>query len=207
MKRTERSGRTNELADATDRQALPEQRYTALIIPAQDDVPVSELICTGSGVAAEILLDSRSAARFELDRPPALMFANVSDAVPEAGNDQPVHPLNPVNRRAMALLKAHHDATGLRRPLVVGPVVVLGPRDEQGHDTAAPDELLRLMRHQGQFRMQVEVYGQPGRWSGNDLLFDQWLQAYEWALELRQRWMQVQHVRAVPALPAAALDE
>jgi Domain of unknown function (DUF3846) len=55
------------------------------------------------------------------------------------------------------------------------------------------------------YRVQVTTRGETG-WSGNELTFPDWLDAYTYGINLAQRWTSVENVRVIPDLDNALLE-
>ncbi len=173
----------------------------AVVIPHDDQSPVRIETITGSPLAAVQRLVHGSARTLRLGQPAATVYVN------EEGGARGL----PVNFRAAMLGQAHRAFTLSGEPcdarLFVGDVVLLGPATGDGRDTSAPRELLDLFSHPGQFRIEVTVYTEPGRWYGNDRRFDDVSDAYASALSLARRWVLVQDLRMVPAVTDATPAE
>jgi hypothetical protein len=80
---------------------------------------------------------------------------------------------------------------------VAGDALLTGPVDDRGDDTDVPGEFVNMFFQVSRFRAEVQTRGDPG-WYGNELRFDRWTDAYGYAIDLAQRWSQVEDVRVMP---------
>lgn len=103
----------------------------------------------------------------------------------------------PTNQRATLLLWVHNSAFR-GRDVLVGDTFLVGPPTKSGYDTAAPDELVKLLFHTQRFRVLVQTAGDP-KFYGNLLTYSHWMNAYTKALHTAERWMQVEEVKVIDA--------
>jgi hypothetical protein len=104
-----------------------------------------------------------------------------------------------INRRATLLLWLH--ATQFRRmDSVAGDAFITGPADPRGNTMSVPEQLVKLLFDTSRFKAEVQTE-QDGGWYGNALApdFTNWVEAYNYALQLADRLPSVLHVRVVPA--------
>lgn len=103
----------------------------------------------------------------------------------------------PLNRRGTLILWTHR--TEFRGyDALQGDCLILGSADEEGNTLSVPDELVELLFNTKEFRYLVKTQGSDS-WNGNGLTFDNWVDAYNGALSLAQRWRLVEHCKVVPA--------
>jgi hypothetical protein len=103
----------------------------------------------------------------------------------------------PVNRRATLLLWAHRSVFR-SRDVVCGPSILIGAPDGFGETQDVPDQLLSLLTATSKFKYQVKTIN-DNEWAGNALTFSDWVEAYNAALGLADRWTLVTEVQVVPA--------
>lgn len=127
-----------------------------------------------------------SIERVSLENPAASLYVNEDGKLLEL----------PLNRRATLLLWMHNPAFRYR-DAIVGDALLIGPVDGDGYDTKVPDELANVLFETKRFRPEVQVHGESG-WHGNDRRFDNWIDAYSYALDLSRRWTAVRDIRVVP---------
>jgi hypothetical protein len=161
-------------------------KINTIIIPADN-----ELAMRLDEIGASHLPDYQAVTgglieRVGLDNPPSSLYFNEEGKLLEL----------PLNRRATLLLWMHNPAFRYQ-DLIVGDALLVGPADREGYDTNVPDALAATLFETKRFRTEVQVHGEGG-WHGNDLRFDNWVNAYSYVLDLERRWTQVQDVRVVP---------
>lgn len=158
----------------------------AIWVPWDDDRPLTL-----------VQFDTRDLSQFQryvgglieaidLERPDCTMFVHEEGKLLDF----------PINRRATYLLWAHLSRyRGLE--IVAGHALITGVPDEQGDTQSVPEDLVRVLFHTGRFQYQINTLSCPA-WSGNQLVFGDWEQAYRAAIALAQRWALVDHVRVIP---------
>lgn len=85
--------------------------------------------------------------------------------------------------------------------ILVGDAVIIGMPDDEGADTDIPDELLRALTFNGQFRIEVQLRDDP-QWYTNVASYPSYWAAAEWAGVLREHWTQAEHLRIVRHEPS-----
>ena len=60
----------------------------------------------------------------------------------------------------------------------------------------APHELVTLLFDTPSYRVEIKT-ASSSRWFGNQLVWNDWFDAFVYAVDLSQRWTQVQEVRVV----------
>lgn len=101
----------------------------------------------------------------------------------------------PENQRATVLAWAHNSMVR-GGASVRGPVIITGPVDDQGYDSDVPDILTHILTEEGEFSLDVQVYGDD-RWHTHEKRFPDWFDAYCYGVDLAQRWTQVSEIRIV----------
>lgn len=104
----------------------------------------------------------------------------------------------PLNRRASLILWMHNPSFR-DRDVVKGPAIVLGPGNEYGETQDVPAELKMLLTVRETLRVEVQTADNGEAWNTNQRRFPDWVDAYNFALALSDRWMAVERVRVVPA--------
>ena len=159
---------------------------TAIVIPAEPDQPIRQQQLNQHDLDAYRQIVGGHLELVHFVRPSAGMYIN------EEGK------LNglPFNHRATALLWAHNSAFR-GRDVIVGPAFIVGPADHCGDDTSAPNDLVDLLFNTERYRVQVQT-SRTGNWHGNELVFTDWSAAYQYVLDLADRWTLVAEVRVIP---------
>lgn len=103
-----------------------------------------------------------------------------------------------MNRRATLMLWLHNPAFR-GQDVIMGPAVLIGQPDSEGDTTDAPQELDDLIFDTISYRVMVETIGEPDNWVGNQARYDNWVDAYNAALSLAERWTLVNQVKVIPA--------
>jgi uncharacterized protein DUF3846 len=168
---------------------------TAIVIPVDLDQPVRRQHLHKSDLDGYRQIVGGNLEAVTLVTPPASLYLN------EEGKLDGL----PFNHRATALLWAHNSAYR-DRDVVVGPAFIVGPPDRRGDDTSAPDGLVDLLFNTERYRIQVQTVGTSG-WHCNDVVFTDWFAAYQWVLDLAQRWTLVAEVRVIPAPDEELLNQ
>jgi hypothetical protein len=146
-------------------------RINAIVIPADDDQPLDQRQVRPFGLADYHDLVDGDIEGVHLEQPPARMYVN------EVGKVRGL----PMNRRATLLLWMHNKAFRYSDEILVGNALLIGPGDGHGNDTAAPDEYIRTLFTAERFRFEVQLTG-DGRWQRHARTFDNWTEAYGFAL-------------------------
>ncbi|MBB4910537.1 DUF3846 domain-containing protein [Actinophytocola algeriensis] len=168
---------------------------TAIVIPVELDQPIRQQQLNQHDLDAYRQLVGGHLELVHFVRPPAGMYINDEGKLDGL----------PLNHRATALLWAHNSAFR-NRDVIVGPAFVVGPADRRGDDTSAPTDLVELLFSTERYRAQVQT-GDSSNWYGNELVFTDWLAAYQYVLDLADRWTLVQEVRIIPKPDDAMLDQ
>jgi hypothetical protein len=103
-----------------------------------------------------------------------------------------------VNRRATILAWLHNPAFR-GRDVLCGTVVIIGPPDSEGDTTDVPQSLDDLLFETIEYKYEVQTADSAIAWNGNQMRYTYWLDAYNDALALADRWMAVEAIRVVPA--------
>ncbi len=161
---------------------------TAVVIPADRQVPLRKEQLEPADADAYRRLVGGYLQVVNLDRPPASMYVNEEGKLTEGLS---------VNRRATALLWVHNSAFR-DADYIVGDAFLVGVPDAEGNDTSVPAELVKLLFETESYGIEVQVHGEES-WHGNQKRFTDWFNAYMWVLGLADRWTLVREVRVVPA--------
>jgi hypothetical protein len=154
-------------------------------IPCEDDKPIEiREIPQGSLPAMQNMVGGFIEA-VDIDDPEATIFLNEEGKLRQLES----------NRRMSALLWVHHSAFR-NRDIIQGDSFIAGRPDEHGNTTSAPDHYIDLVTLEAHYKVQVRTHGGTS-WSGNNLTFITWLDAYLWALGLASRWLLVKDVRVI----------
>lgn len=186
----ERNPREDGEGLASDGEQGEQLRINSVVIPADEEEPLRQQLLAASGLADRQTLVGGYIEGLTLDKPLARMLMN------EEGKYQGL----PMNRRATLLLWMHSPRMRYQ-DVLMGDVILLGHSDEDtGTDTAVPDEYLqRLFTPNGKFRVETLVRGEKGWNTSRRTPFNNWLDAYDYALRKgwqHRRW--VSDVRVVP---------
>lgn len=104
----------------------------------------------------------------------------------------------PLNHRATLLMWLHNPAFR-QRDYVCGPALLLGQPDRGGVTQSVPQSLEALLFGTVKYKFEVQTVDDPDAWNSNQKRYDDWVDAYNEALSLAERWMAVERVRVVPA--------
>lgn len=125
----------------------------------------------------------------DLETPPATFFVN------EEGKIQNL----PQNRRATLALWLHNRGMHGRDVLCGNAVLIGQPDDEEGETQDIPDELVAILMRTDSYKLEVETMDAPGVWNGNQARYGNWVDAYNAALGLYERWTLATNVRVLAA--------
>jgi hypothetical protein len=168
----------------------PEHReqlhINSIVIPAMDEEPLRQ-----SQLAVANLDDYQKVVggivqAIDLERPPMRLYCN------EEGK---LHEL-PLNRRATVLLWGHNQSFRFRDQ-IVGDAFLVGPMGQRGLDANVPDEFVQFLFEAKTLQVDVLLEGNPD-WQPSEVKFDNWLEAYAYALSMTHNWREAQDFRIVP---------
>jgi hypothetical protein len=103
------------------------------------------------------------------------------------------------NARATFIVMAHNPAYLFAGANILGPVVIIGPPDEDGEAQDVPAEFVDLLLKTAEYKVEVQTVDDAEAWNGNARRFTDLLAAYEHGINLAHRWFAVERVRIVPA--------
>jgi hypothetical protein len=103
-----------------------------------------------------------------------------------------------VNRRATILAWLHNPAFR-GRDVLCGPVVIIGPPDRDGISTDVPQSLDDLLFDTISYKFEVQTSDDATAWNSNQRRYTTWIDAYNDALAMAERWFAVEAIRVVPA--------
>jgi len=104
----------------------------------------------------------------------------------------------PMNRRATLLTWLHVPAFR-HRDVISGTVILMGQPDDCGNTVSIPQELDDLLMDTLSYKVEVQTVDDADAWNSNAMRYTDWVEAYNAALSLAERWMAVEQVRVVPA--------
>ncbi|MCA1601265.1 MAG: DUF3846 domain-containing protein [Acidobacteria bacterium] len=160
---------------------------TAIVLPADMAQPIRQQQVEPSDLKTYWELVDGHLEVVDLFRPSASLYINEEGKL----NDLPL------NQRATVITWVHNsDFCG--QHLILGDAFIVGPIDDNGDDLTVPEELVKLLFETPSYRVAVKTTG-SSQWNGDQLRWDNWLEAYMYAIDLAQRWKQIQEVRVVAA--------
>ncbi len=160
---------------------------TAVVLPVDMEQPIRQQQIRPSDLATYRELVGGNLEVVELFRPSASLYINEEGKL----NDLPL------NQRATVITWAHNSAFR-GYDLILGDAFIVGPVDGNGDDLTVPHELVKLLFDTSSYRIEIKTAG-SSQWSGNQLVWENWFEAYVYAIDLAQRWKQVQDVRVIAA--------
>lgn len=159
---------------------------TAILIPASQAKPIKLRKLDRGNLAAYQAFVGGNIEPVNLDNPAASMYVN------EEGKLRRL----PINMRATHVEWAH-NALLRNEDIIMGDAFILGPVDQNGEDSTAPQAYVDLLFPRELFRIEVLARGETS-WAGNAMSYDTWEQAYMAADSLRRRWTLAEKLRVVP---------
>lgn len=147
-------------------------RINSIVIPADDEAPLRQHQLPATSLKERQRLVGGLIQGIYLTDPTAHLFCN------EEGKGLDL----PMNKRATLLLWAHNPAFRYL-DTIVGDAFLVGPVGKYSTDTSAPDEYVERLFEARQFRVEVQLPGDP-HWHDQGAQYDEWTTAYEQAL----RW-------------------
>ena len=103
-----------------------------------------------------------------------------------------------VNRRATLLFwllfpsVRHHD-------VIVGDAIIVGQPDDDGNTTDVPDSLTKLLFETKSYKAEFQTLDDANKFNGNQMRFDDYFTAANYALAKSEAWTMVERCRVVPA--------
>ena len=161
---------------------------TAIVLPADMDQPIRQQHIKPTDIAAYRELVGVNLEVVELFRPSASLYIDEEGKL----NDLPL------NQRATVITWVHNSAFR-GHDLILGDAFIVGAVDGNGDDLTVPQELVELLFDTSSYRIEVQTVG-SSQWSRNQLRWDDWFEAYVYAIDLAQRWKQVQDVRVIAGM-------
>lgn len=101
-----------------------------------------------------------------------------------------------MNRRATLILWVH-DSRFRGADVIFGNAMILGRPDDDGNTASVPDSFQEILIKATEWRYLVQA-DDSGTWAGNERRYDNWVDAYNGALALADRWVLVREVAVVP---------
>lgn len=163
---------------------------TAIVIPADERQPIRLQEIEPHDLNAYRQIVGGYLEAVTLERPAATLYLN------EEGKLDGL----PINPRATALAWVHSSYLRNAADVLVGPVFIVGPPDQNGDDLTAPIELVNLLFHTKALRVEVLTDRTSPWWHRTKWSFPTWLQAYRSAVSLTISRPKIQEVRVVPEL-------
>ncbi|MGJ5825980.1 DUF3846 domain-containing protein [Streptomyces ossamyceticus] len=160
---------------------------TGILFPCDEEQPIKRIEFDAENHTTIQEMVEGSFEAFNLDTPPASIFAN----------DEAMLWSLPFNMRATVLLWQH--AKGLRgRTYISGDAILVGSADGRGFTKSVPIELIELL-------LETETYGveflhrPDGPWSRKSLTFTDWFDAYNFAIIHEETYATVRNARVIRA--------
>ncbi|MEV6422628.1 hypothetical protein [Streptomyces sp. NPDC051662] len=160
---------------------------TGILLPPDEDTPISKIeVDTEDTEAVEnIVLGGYEV--HNLISPPASLIGNEGLTLWDLQ----------YNHRATILLWLH--APDHRYDThVLGPAILTGRPDGTGKLTSVPGELVTLLLETESYRVEV-LMDKYGPWVKDGLVFDTWVDAYNFALITAKTHYEIMDVRVTPA--------
>lgn len=86
-----------------------------------------------------------------------------------------------------------------QRAILVGPALITGLPDRSGDSTDVPSEVVEMLAHLGEWRVEVRTIGDP-KWYRNQMTYSDYFEALVWAMVTLERWTAAEDTRVVPVL-------
>lgn len=102
----------------------------------------------------------------------------------------------PFNPRATFMWWLHVPAAK-NKAILVGDAVIIGLPDHGGNTTGIPEDLERVLLHEGKFKLEVRVVGDPA-WYTSAASFDSYHETCIYGLLVLERRLTAEEVRIVP---------
>jgi hypothetical protein len=160
-------------------------RINNIVIPADNEQPLRQGELAAASIEDYQALVGGSVEAIPLGQPPARLYCNEEGKLIDL----------PVNRRATMLLWMHNRAFR-GQDAIVGDVFLVGDT-KRSLDTSVPDEYVKLLFEPHTFSVDVRQQGNE-QWSRNRPRFDDWVEAYAYALTLIRDWPAIEDIRVVP---------
>jgi hypothetical protein len=158
---------------------------TAVLVPADEEAPLEKVEIDEGDLSVFQRYIEGNVQAINIYRPDSSLWCD------EDGKDKKT----PMNRRATLLLWLH--ATHFRSlDYIAGPTLITG-RPVDGVTTSISDELVKLFFNTSAYRIEVQTADSES-WNSNEMWFADWVSAYNYGLNLANRWLAVLHVRVVP---------
>lgn len=169
-----------------DPEARERLQINTIVIPAAEEEPLRRSQLGASNLREYQQLVGGLIEAVALEQPAMRLYCN------EEGK---MHDL-PINRRATLLLWAHNRAFR-GQDLIAGDAFLVGQVGQRGLDTNVPDEFVSLLFEARSLRVDIQRPGEE-HWRPGQLRFDNWVEAYSYALTATHGWPQPPNLRVVP---------
>ncbi|WP_060880181.1 MULTISPECIES: DUF3846 domain-containing protein [Streptomyces] len=160
---------------------------TGILFPCDEDQPIKRVEFDAENHTTIQEMVGGTFEAFNFDTPPASILAN----------DEAMLYSLPFNMRATVLLWQH--AKGLRgKAYISGDAILTGAPDGRGRTKSVPQQLIELL-------LETETYGveflhhPDGPWTRKATTFDNWFDAYNFAIIQEETYAAVRGVRVIPA--------
>ena len=87
-----------------------------------------------------------------------------------------------------------------QRAMLGGPALITGMPDRSADSTDIPSEVVAMLAHPGEWRVEVRTVGDP-KWYRNQMTYSDYFEALVWAMDTLERWSLAEDTRVVPAVP------
>jgi hypothetical protein len=158
---------------------------SAIVIPAEDRQPLRLEQFGVNDLDARQRLVGGYIEVIRLERPTAVLYVNEDGRLLEL----------PANRRATVLLWVHNRAFR-GHDVILGDAFILGPPDDNGNATTAPQELVNLLFHTERYRVLIQNQGEE-QFYGTLRILGSWIEAYRYGVDLAGRLSQVEEIQVV----------
>lgn len=163
-------------------------RIASVVIPADEEEPLREHHLPPSSLRERQDLVGGDIEGITLDEPAVRLLMNEDGKLLRL----------PINRRATLLAWMHNKAMRYG-DVIAGDVVVLGYPDEDDVDTSVPDELMTRLLGENRLRVETQLRGETGWATPRSTPFNNWVDAYDYALRLGfEHHQSIADVRVVP---------
>jgi hypothetical protein len=160
---------------------------TGILLPCDEEQPTRRLEFDAENVETIRGLVGGSFEAFNFEEPPASILAN----------DEAMLWSLPFNHRATVLLWQHDK--GLRGQVYVsGDAILTGSPDRRGFTKSVPSQLIELLLETKSYAVEF-LHHPDGPWSRKGMPFDNWFDAYNFAIIHEETYATVRSARVIRA--------
>lgn len=158
---------------------------TGILLPCEEEQPVKRVEFDAENHTTIQEMVGGTFEAFNLDEPPASILAN----------DEVMLWSLPFNHRATVLLWQH--AKGLRgKAYISGDAVLTGMPDGRGRTKSVPQQLIELLLETKSYAVEF-LHHPDGPWSRKGVPFDNWFDAYNYAIIHEETFATVRNARVI----------